>query len=711
MTSIVRNIDQRIDMTVNSGCVFALFSSGSIPAIGMIAERSTNPSASFVEVGRLDDIDVGGTVWIDRLPLDDITRYYRFKQSEPGWNDGPWSDVVSATPKTIPQIDWSSKPWLLDSSLPLQLVATIHNSTPSSYHITMSRNYDPGGGTPTVYVDSYTGVPAPTPTGSNGWTVLRPSESAGIVHFRNELTGRQSDYASIQILPQIAGDASSDWLTLDLHEVSSSLAEAVISVSVLNESALPIGIGVLSSRNVGTITRNSPGIYTIARPTSGIDGDVTFIVSSSVSSVIADTDTITIDRFPGRPALKISTRTSDIVPGRSDFTASFRVTGSHQLPTTPWPTPSASFQPLAGMNVQFINSQSISGERYYHYRVSRPNAGQGTGTATFFATLDGWTRDMDHIQVPENVTDIAQLFCRIDQTSGNENALTLQVTATDPLGTVTPALSYSFAPGGSITVTGTNPYTVSRPDTGTARITFFATHADRATGIDATDIQAHSRAVSMRFSNTVITPSQYSFAVTGSDIRGAAPSLLITSASGVPALTRTGFGSYTSGSAPQNLPYSYHSASYTATRADVGGPIRSYNFAFSKTGIIGVDDDVLVNPKDPNDAGVGSVIAITRANPDIFANSVDIQFTVANPPSPAYYELWWFTDDGSNYNQGTINLGASTTYTHTQGGANGHGLDLNLTGTPVTFGYFVQATQSMQQTGNSGWIYKNFFYS
>lgn len=101
----------------------------------------------------------------------------------------------------------------------------------------------------------------------------------------------------------------------------------------------------------------------------------------------------------------------------------------------------------------------------------------GAGTVVFKNSLDGNTEDYDTINVG-NVTDalLPRLTAQANVTAQSSTQLTISCSVINPLGTSGAAFSYTVQPAGAVSVTGANPYTVTRPvGSGSALVLFTAT--------------------------------------------------------------------------------------------------------------------------------------------------------------------------------------------------------------------------------------------
>ena len=317
------------------------------------------------------------------------------------------------------------------------------------------------------------------------FTIARPATGLGSISFivTSSLANTIPDFDTIFI--QADQELTpSDFLSLNLSIISSSLESITVSASC--NTIHPIGFGIVSFNNVGTITQTGVGQFIINRPSAG-EGNVTFTVTSSVATVIPDTDTVYVSKDPA-PYLTVRGVTTTI--SNLGVTASIEIIDSNnQTSSLAGITLTPSTPTLTGFTITQAGSVvKTTGKDTYTYHITRPAYNQGTGRATFTATKTGYTQDSDSLEVPERVDKLANLIVDLTVTSTTTSSITVSASAADALGLVIPTLSASISPAG--TFTGTNPYVITRPLTGTGarRFTVTATAVDRVLDSDAVDV-------------------------------------------------------------------------------------------------------------------------------------------------------------------------------------------------------------------------------
>lgn len=328
-----------------------------------------------------------------------------------------------------------------------------------------------------------------TRNGVSQFTVNRPTSGIGSVTFvvSSSDADTLSDYDTVFI--QADSDLNvNQFLNLNLTVTASSADWVGVSGSVLNPDGYPVGYGVVTSNNVGSIVRNGVSQFTIPRPSSG-EGSVVFIVSSSNAQVASDTDTLYVSKDPS-PYLTV--RTTVTATSTTQLTAVIEVFDSNNATgTLSGITLTPNNVALTGLSVSQVGGVTqTAGKNSYTYTITRPNYGQGTGRVTFTATKSGFTQDSDSVEVPERVENLANLGLTLTVTSLNSGSMVVSASAIDPLGLVTPTLSSSIHPAGRFTVTGTNPYTLTRPvyGAGAGQFRVFATAAGRVIDSDSVEV-------------------------------------------------------------------------------------------------------------------------------------------------------------------------------------------------------------------------------
>lgn len=593
--------DTGIDQT---GVVLVIFRDPDVPVNSSVVIERTVESASvpdellWEEIGVLENCDIAGTHFIDELPLTLDKYFYRAKHVANGFVDSDYVFEVSGSAAVIPDIDYSTKPWLLDRA-PLQLVMVVSSSTDTQFFVTASVNQPVVGTTgvvpvisafassntgtitkvnnnlfivdrpagtaannpsfvtftstapgfiagydkldlqplPVLTVDNFLqliarvsasdantlgiecsavnalGVPINfsvsesfnvgtiTQDATNRFTIARPVSNIGSVTF--QVTSSTPNIVSDIDTVFVQADQSIDpdqFLNLRLTVTSSNLES--IGVSASADTTQPYGFGIVSTNNIGGITSDAFGRWTITRPTSG-EGSVTFIVTSSNAAVVSDTDTIYVPKDPA-PYLTVKGQVTET--SITSVTASIDVFDSNnQINNLSGITLTAVSQSLSGFAVSLASGPTqTAGKNNYVYHITRPNYNQGTGRLTLIATKTGYTTDSDSLEIPERVDELAKLRTIITPIGTTTSSVTINVSVLDALPLAGAYINLSNTSTGipSITPTGSfilsaseaKQFTVTRPTfgSGTGRVNFTATASLRVNDTDSIDVPERS---------------------------------------------------------------------------------------------------------------------------------------------------------------------------------------------------------------------------
>lgn len=350
--------------------------------------------------------------------------------------------------------------------------------------------------------------------GESRWTLQRPVSGFGQVTMAVSSSDASivADYDSLFIQAAAAIDPL-NFLQLQLNVTSSTLQSVGISASV-SSTLVPYGFGIIQSSNVGPITVDGVGRWTIQRPTSG-EGSVVIIVSGANALTISDQDTLYVSRDPS-PYLTV--RATNIAANQTSITASVEVFDSNNVTSSlGGVTLVSSSAALIGLTASLSGTVSQSvGKNTYIYYITRPQYEQGTGRVTFTATKSNYVQDSDSIEIPERVDRLATVVVDLYVTQTSPTII-VSASVSDPLGLVAPTLSSSFR--GNIVVTGSNPYNITYPPFGddNARFTVFATAPNRVPDSDSIDIPAEQVASGYLFlSLTKVSSSADSIIVSAS---------------------------------------------------------------------------------------------------------------------------------------------------------------------------------------------------
>jgi hypothetical protein len=498
----------------NTGIVVVVFRDPDTPPnTDAIIERTVT-SASVADpnawqtIGTIFNCDTAGSQFIDYLPLTDDVYWYRAKHVAVGYEDSDYIFERSGKADIIPDIDLNTKPWLLNQS-PLQLVMYVSQSNSTSWTIAPEVNqpvFNVVTIPPTVTVLSAVNVGTIVAgTEPNTFVVDKPtgpaaSEFSSVV-FKSSLPQFLDGYDRVDLAPAGSGLQPSDFLNLVLNVTSSTATTLGVSASV--DTTVPYGFDIVSFTNVGTITNDAFGQWTIGRPTSG-EGSVTFIVTSSVAGVISDTDTIYVSKDPA-PYLTVQAKATAVT--ENTVTASVDIYDSNnQDSTLTGITLTATSQSLAGFTASLAGTVTqTNGKDSYVYHITRPSYQQGTGRVSFTATKNGYTQDSDALDVPERVDQLAKLRTIITPVGTDANTITVSVAVLDALPLAGSYINLSYnsigipnvVPTGSaiLSASEARQYVITRPNfgSGTGRVNFTATASLRVNDTDSVDVPERSQ--------------------------------------------------------------------------------------------------------------------------------------------------------------------------------------------------------------------------
>lgn len=461
------------------------------PEVNQPVVGSGTPTVTAFASGNVGTITAGGAANHFRVarPAGSASyepSYVTFKSSLTGYTDG--FDQVPLDP------------FGFDINDLLSLIVNVSASTANTLGVECSV-INPNNYPIDISVSSSTNVGTITKDATNRFTIDRPAANIGSVTFQVTSSDASAvpDYDTVFVTADQSLDPN-QFLELVLTVTSSTLTTLGVSASC--DTAFPVGFGVVSSNNIGTLTQDAPSQWTIARPTSG-EGSVTFIVTSSNATVVSDVDTVYV---PKDPAPYLTVRSEVTATDITSVTASVDVFDSNNQDST-----------LSGITLAFV-TQSLSGfsavqsgsvaqsngRNTYVYHITRPNYNQGTGRVTFTATKTGYTRDSDSLEVPERVDDLAKLRTVIVPVGSTTSSITVNVSVLDALPQAGVYINLSqtnvgiplVTPNASVYLSASEArqFTISRPNfgSGTGRVNFTATASLRVNDTDSIDVPERS---------------------------------------------------------------------------------------------------------------------------------------------------------------------------------------------------------------------------
>jgi hypothetical protein len=296
---------------LSTGVVLVIFRDPDTPAnTDAIIERTTtsasvaNPSG-WVDIGTIFNCDTAGSHFIDYLPVSNELFWYRAKHISPGFEDSPYIFETSGSSQIIPDIDFTTKPWLLDQS-PLQLVMVVTSSNSTAWIVVPEVNKPVFGvGTPTIQLIASGNVGAISNVGTT-YTINRPvgaaSGSDSYVVFQNNLSGFTSGIDKVELSPLDTSSASPSLRTI-VSQIGNTTSSLTVNVSVLdsipqsgsyiNLSYVSVGVPGVTPTGSFILSASEARQFTITRPTFGSGpGRVNFTATASLR--INDTDSIEV---------------------------------------------------------------------------------------------------------------------------------------------------------------------------------------------------------------------------------------------------------------------------------------------------------------------------------------------------------------------------------------------------------------------------------
>ena len=503
-------VDTSLTNTSNTltGIVLVVFRDPDVPSDSLtVIERSLDGN-TWEEVGTITNCDPAGTEFIDYLPLTGTIYYYRSKHTHPEYEDSAYVFEVTGSAGIIPDINFITKPWLLNQS-PLQLVMVVTGSDNTQWYIEPEVNQPVIGTSSTPVVTAFaSGNVGTVSAGStaNSFRVARPAGSASFeqsyITFTSTLTGYTSGFDRVDLSP--LGFDTNNLLSLIVNESSSNANTLGIECSVINPNNYPIDISVSQSNNVGTITKDANNRFTIARPATGI-GSVLFQVTSSNASAISDYDTVFVE---ADTSLDPNQFLELVLTVTSSTLTTLGVSASCD---TAFPV---GFGVVSSNNVGAVTQNAAS-----QWTITRPSAGEGS--VTFIVTSSDATvvSDVDTVYVPKDpapyltvrsevtATDITSVTASVDIFDSNNqdtnlSGITISVVSQSLAGFT----AVQYGTGTQTPGKDSYVYHITRPNynQGTGRVTFVATKTGYTS--DSDSVEVPERVDELAKLRTIIVP-------------------------------------------------------------------------------------------------------------------------------------------------------------------------------------------------------------
>ncbi len=410
---------------------------------------------------------------------------------------GPRVDTVHLWYRTVPvavvgdPLDFSGNE--IVTEVPTHTILT---RTPGSDLITFSIPHPSHGYRVAGRMIPYK-TPDPDPVEGASWPFMVDPAPPVYTGCRAKVTA----VSSTQVTVTVTADALEGTPTVGLVGVTGSAALAsghaagtytyaqngTDNVWVFNRGAIGAGPGQVQFRSVLSGSESDDDFVEIPE----IGRDTVYLASRA--RVTASTATTATVRYA----------VADPYPqGASSVTVTYTETGGTGTACSPASpqsiTPAATLTEAAGTYVDFT--------------VTRPAFGTGSRRVTFTATAANRVSDSDAVDIPAVERDTVALVMRARVTASTSTTQTIRVAVADPYpqGAASATITYSEvggtgtacspASGGTVTPAATITegagtyidYTVTRPNfqTGSRRVTFTATAADRTSAFDAIDVPA-----------------------------------------------------------------------------------------------------------------------------------------------------------------------------------------------------------------------------
>lgn len=502
--AIIPGVD---DATLTQGIALALW--GSDQTLDLQIQRSTVSGSGFATIATVSGAT---TVYVDQLPRNGVTYYYRIAHVLGGFETSSYTAEVSGTARGVPVN--VTRPGAVT---PVVQVQTSETATTGTVTLTITdpqnrvvqvrfRERTNGGAWGAWVVDS---------TVPYSYTGTLPA--TGFLDIEYEVTGFDAAGTAAQVLA--GGIESFDTNTQpDMVSVVGTFNSAgafTLAISADSDTAsVKYAISTVSQPTLGTVQaqaaingRNLTA--TFAGPYSSGTTVFVSVLGYTGAGGTGSESALFEYRFTRDGGL---TYTQCIATALSTSTATainVMVTG-----TAPVGTPTVQLVAVTGSATQTggpgVGVASPSGQVYNFLRGAALGP---TGGAIFRSVLAGAVSDDDFIEIPEQGRDTVYLASRARVTATTDTTVTVRYAVADPypqgtnsvtvtyqsLGTggVTPASGGFITPAATLTeALGTYiDYTITRPafGAGTGRVTFTASAANRVTDSDAVDIPAVER--------------------------------------------------------------------------------------------------------------------------------------------------------------------------------------------------------------------------
>lgn len=493
------------DVTLEQGVALAMWASDQ--TLDLVIERSTTSGSGFAQIARV----AGSTpTYADALPRDGVTYYYRIAHALGGFALSTYSQEVSAIARGVPRD--MVRP---DAVTPVIQVTTAEAAGTATVTLAIT---DPQGRVAEVRFRERTGGGA-----WSAWTVdttvpyaySATIPATGFVDIQYEVNG----YNSAGEYGLLAGGTES----FD-QNTSSDMVSVVGTFSSAGAFTLAISADSdTQSIRYATSTAGQPTLATTQAATpQNARNFTTTLTGPFTSGTIVYVSVLGYTAVSGGGSESVLFQYRFIRDGGLTYTSCLATPGASTgtqivvtvTGTAPTGSPTVQLVAITGSATlasgAAIGTPVASGSSWTFNRGAA--LGQ-PGGAQFRAVLAGAQSDDDFIEIPEQGRDTTYLVSRARVLATSDTTVTARYAVADPYpqGTNTVTVAYQNlgapsvtpASGGTLTPAATLTeaagtfidYVITRPPfgSGTARVTYTATAANRVSDSDAVDVPAVER--------------------------------------------------------------------------------------------------------------------------------------------------------------------------------------------------------------------------
>lgn len=401
----------------------------------------------------------GGSTWAIARPSGSVVSKINFIGSAPNRREG--NDFIMVQP-----IGSFSGSATINSFLKLVMVNV--SETTGSLIVSTSINSASGSlATPTISIFNQNNIRFVTSLGAGRYEIGKPLSGSGQVTFRSLLPNFIDDYDNVIVNNQSSANQAA--LNIQATVTSETPTQLVVSCSVVDSLNQPnFSIVATKEPSTSNITISGTNPFTVTKQIGSGSARVKFVATQAGRT--PDSDIVVIPSVPSFLNLVMS------VVGET--TGALFVSAALNEAVGALVTPIVSV--VASSNVRYVNLSSGV------YEIGKPIS--GSGEVTFKNSLPGYNDDFDKVTINnQNSVGLPRLTTIATVTSETSTQIIVSCSVVDALnGPPSFVLSTSREPANAaITITGTNPFTISKPiGSGSAKVNFIATQANRVGDVD-----------------------------------------------------------------------------------------------------------------------------------------------------------------------------------------------------------------------------------